>query len=164
MKKIIAAAVCVIMLILPLTACFMPAGQSQANTQLAEAMEKRRQFRESDLFGKMNEYVNKLIAEKADGLEFGVSVEPGTIDLTKLEDYAKFAEDEELRKKLFKETEIAARIFDTESKTVSREEVARFLLENLVSCKLMADNLGADYYEVDAEKGTCELVKVPEAN
>ena len=85
-------------------------------------------------------------------------------NLTKLEDYAKFAEDEELRKKLFKETEIAARIFDTESKTVSREEVARFLLENLVSCKLMADNLGADYYEVDAEKGTCELVKVPEAN
>ena len=164
MKQIISAALCIVMMLVPLLSCGKTDPGPDTESQRDRYMERRRQFRESELYREVMSYLTEAFGGLIEGSVTEISLEPGDLESFELSGYSDFRENRDTRLRLFSETELTAKLNYWEFQDADPMMIGQLLIAGGISCRLMAGPSGGSYFDVDAEKGTCELISVPEAN
>ena len=166
MKKIISAALCLLLVMLPLVCCGRtdPGSETETYSIRDEYMERRRAFMESELYTEVMSYLAETFGSLIEGSVTEISLEPGDLKSFELSDYGDFRESKETRLRLFSEADVTARMNYWEFGDADPMMIGELLILGGISCKLMAGPAGGSYFDVDAVNDRCTLIPVAEPN
>lgn len=115
----------------------------------AERNEKRKRFLTSKVYEEAGSYVKDILSKIMKDCEIDMSLEPGNLIHSDLEEFKDFSENAETRKNFFEGCDLYIKVnfWDYEK---AAEDIYNELISRGISCRLAADKFGRDIYRVNA--------------
>ena len=141
-----------------------PADHEKALSEVASKnavyQEQRQEFLRSSLCRTAEAYVKDRAEELFPGCAVRLSLEPGELLGRELPEDRQFLEDKNARTEFFSKAELTLEIDLPEG--TDPQQAARELVDKQISGRLFVGSTHDKYYLLGAEKGTAELIWVPE--
>ena len=165
LRKLLFILLCMTIIILP--SCGEPEpDHEQLLSEICEnnriKNEKRKEFMESEIYQTASLYIDSTLEDCFPDHEYEFTLEPGTFYNTELPAYSDFSENEVTRKEFFSKAYLSIYVKPAEDDNTNMQAAAKKLVDKQISGRINSDRFNHDYYKLDAEKGTAELVLVPE--